>query len=58
MVKIKCKLCKEIIWSEYTHDFRSCKCGAIAIDGGNDYTRIINPEKAIILKEKKYGNKK
>lgn len=37
--KIRCKKCGEEIESIYTHDFRSCKCGACAVDGGHDYLR-------------------
>ncbi len=39
--KLKCKKCGDIIQSVYRHDYRRCKCGAIAIDGGSDYCRII-----------------
>ena len=38
---IQCDECKEVIVSLYRHDFRSCGCGKIAIDGGRDYTRTI-----------------
>lgn len=37
--KAKCKLCGDIIVSEYRHDFRYCKCGEIFVDGGKDYLR-------------------
>ncbi len=37
--KIRCKKCNEIIESTYRHDFKSCKCGAVAVDGGKDYIR-------------------
>lgn len=37
--RARCKKCKDIIESKYRHDFVSCKCGAIFIDGGNDYWR-------------------
>lgn len=37
--KIKCKKCGDIIESEYTHDFKMCKCGAVGVDGGHDYLR-------------------
>ena len=36
---IKCNLCGEIIVSEHVHDFKFCKCGAVAVDGGNEYLR-------------------
>ena len=37
--KIKCKKCGEIIESTHRHDFKFCKCGAVAVDGGYDYLR-------------------
>lgn len=40
MNKIKCLKCGDEIESKYRHDFKYCKCGAVAIDGGNDYQRI------------------
>ena len=33
----ECRKCGDIIWSAHTHDFKSCKCGAIATDGGMAY---------------------
>ena len=32
--RIKCKKCGEIIESMSRHDFKFCKCGAVAVDGG------------------------
>ena len=37
--RARCKKCSDIIESKYRHDFVSCKCGAIFVDGGNDYWR-------------------
>lgn len=37
--KIRCKKCGDVIESTYRHDLRSCKCGAVAVDGGKDYLR-------------------
>ena len=37
--RAKCKLCNEIIESFHRHDYVSCKCGEISIDGGLDYLR-------------------
>lgn len=40
-----CRLCLTTIESKYTHDFVWCKCGAIAVDGGQSYMkRVGNPE--------------
>ena len=35
----KCAKCGDEIESKYRHDFASCKCGAIFVDGGKDYIR-------------------
>ena len=37
--RIKCNKCGEIIESTHRQDFKFCKCGAVAVDGGNDYLR-------------------
>ena len=36
---IQCPKCKDTIYSRTRHDFRSCSCKSIFIDGGLDYTR-------------------
>ena len=35
----ECRLCHTVIESKSVHDFQSCKCGAIFVDGGHDYYR-------------------
>ncbi|MEK5109897.1 hypothetical protein MHI57_24860 [Cytobacillus sp. FSL K6-0129] len=37
--RARCKKCEVIIQSRTSHDLRHCKCGAIFIDGGQDYQR-------------------
>lgn len=37
--KAKCLLCNDIVESTHRHDFRSCSCGNISVDGGLDYLR-------------------
>lgn len=37
--RAKCKICNEILESFHQHDYVSCKCGEIAIDGGTQYFR-------------------
>ena len=44
MIKIKSNkarvtLCGDIIESTHRHDFRSCKCGEIYVDGGRECLR-------------------
>jgi hypothetical protein len=38
--KYRCKKCGDVIQSTYRHDFKWCSCGAFAIDGGSDYTKL------------------
>ena len=35
----KCGKCGDIIVSTSVHDYKTCKCGNISVDGGNDYFR-------------------
>ena len=37
--KIKCKKCGDEIESCSVHDFKFCKCGAVAVDGGVEYLK-------------------
>lgn len=35
----KCLCCNEEIESKNRHDFKWCKCGNLAVDGGKDYLK-------------------
>lgn len=35
----QCLKCNDLITSYYGHDYVSCSCGAISVDGGNNYTK-------------------
>jgi hypothetical protein len=35
-----CPKCRDSIFSRAQHDFRSCSCGEIFVDGGFSYTRV------------------
>lgn len=37
--KAQCLKCNDIIESKHVHDFVSCKCGCIFVDGGLEYLR-------------------
>lgn len=37
--KIKCNHCGDILISEFRHDFKTCSCGTVSIDGGKDYLK-------------------
>ena len=37
--QVKCNHCGDIIESKHHHDFKTCSCGAVSVDGGHDYLR-------------------
>lgn len=37
--QVKCNICNEIITSKHRHDYVSCNCGNLHIDGGIDYAK-------------------
>lgn len=39
--QILCKKCGDTPYSKHRHDFKSCKCGAVSVDGGMDYLRRV-----------------
>lgn len=39
--QVKCKNCKDEPYSAHVHDFKYCKCGSIAVDGGMFYLRRV-----------------
>lgn len=41
---IKCNHCNDEIESKHRHDFVTCKCGKISVDGGKDYGRTMFTE--------------
>lgn len=38
---IRCNICGDEIESRTTHEYRTCSCGACAVDGGLDYTKRV-----------------
>jgi hypothetical protein len=39
--QVRCLKCGDEPYSAHVHDFKYCKCGAIAVDGGMDYLRRV-----------------
>ena len=35
----RCRACDTVIESKYRHDFKSCRCTAIFVDGGTAFLR-------------------
>ena len=57
-MRLRCKICGDIIKSYYRHDFKFCSCGSCYVDGGNDYFRCgyKNKEDVEFIKEKNDEN--
>ena len=39
--QIRCKKCGDEPYSAHRHDFKYCKCGAVAVDGGMEYLKRV-----------------
>jgi hypothetical protein len=37
---LRCSKCGDVIFSRARHDFNSCTCTSLSIDGGLDYTKV------------------
>jgi hypothetical protein len=37
--KIQCSTCEDIIESKHRHDYVTCRCGRVSVDGGADYLK-------------------
>lgn len=35
----KCLKCGDVIFSKHRHDYVSCSCGNVSVDGGFDYSK-------------------
>jgi len=44
VIQLYCKLCCSTIYSRYSGEYVTCKCGSIAIDQTHEYTRLIGNE--------------
>jgi hypothetical protein len=42
-----CRRCRDVIESFYRHDFKTCRCGSIGVDGGYEYPRRLGDPKNI-----------
>ncbi len=37
--RARCKKCADVVESKHRWDYVTCKCGAIAVDGGRNYLK-------------------
>lgn len=56
-MKIRCKLCNNILDTNTDYDLVYCSCGAVAVDGGDEYHRIIGWKNAWEYVESKGDDK-
>lgn len=54
--QIECLICGDRPYSAFRHDYNSCKCGAVSVDGGQEYLRRVGAlteihELSIIMKK-------
>ena len=40
--QVRCNKCGDEPFSAHRHDFKSCKCGNVSVDGGLSYTRRLS----------------
>ena len=52
----KCKKCDDIIRSKNRHDFVTCSCGSISVDGGSWYGRRVGELDMIEELSENYNN--
>jgi len=60
--QVRCNKCGDEPYSAHRHDFKYCKCGSIAVDGGMSYLRRVGnyskkntTEMSISVSKKVYG---
>lgn len=39
--QIRCPKCSDTPFSMHRHDFATCKCGAVSVDGGQEYFKRV-----------------
>ncbi len=54
----RCMKCGDVVRSMNRHDYRSCECGAIAVDGGSWYPRRVGDVKQVQEQSEKYEDAK
>lgn len=57
--EVQCTQCDDIITSKHRHDFVTCKCGAVSVDGGMSYLRRVGDfkymyDKSIVISDENF----
>ena len=56
--QVVCNQCEDRPYSAHRHDFKYCKCGQVAVDGGMDYLRRVGSgytDISIVVSDEVYG---
>ena len=49
MNRIRCNKCNDLLHSKHVHDFVTCSCGAVSVDGGDDYQKLCYKDREDII---------
>jgi len=49
--QVTCLMCGDVLVSRHRHDFNTCRCEAVSVDGGPDRTRILGDPENYVLRE-------
>jgi len=36
----RCKICEDVLFSRARHDYRTCSCGKVSVNGGIEYFQV------------------
>lgn len=55
--QIRCRKCDDVIFSRDVHNFVTCYCGAVSVDGGQDYLRRVGDQyedQSIVIRDSEW----
>jgi len=53
--RAKCSNCGDVIVSRHRHDFVTCSCESISVDGGQEYNRYVGDfDKILVFRNRKW----
>lgn len=54
--KAMCNVCNDVLYSKHRHDFVTCTCGNLSVDGGEEYIRRVYNDKNFITELSLYDD--
>ena len=51
---VQCTNCGDIIESRFHHEFVTCSCGRVSVDGGRDYLKRLAPSREAFIEMAEY----